>query len=76
MATPSKHKAHVLCLENVLPYICDMLKIIAITFLIVFEILFSRHFEIQYYKKYSSNITEKYFYIMIKRYSLKLKSLA
>ena len=59
-----------------LPYICDVLKIIAITFLLVFEILFSQYFEIQYYKKYSSNISEKYSYIMIQRYSLKLKSLA
>ena len=76
-ATPSKHKAHVLCLENVLPYICEMLlkmfndiktfvlKIIAITFLIAFELLFSQHFEIQYNKNYSSNIFEKKFGLII-----------
>ena len=77
-----------LCLQNVLPYNCEKilkkftniktsdLKIIAIEFLIVFEFLFSQHFEIQYCKNYSSNISEKYFYVMIERYSLTLKSVA
>ena len=88
LATPNKHKVYVLCLQNVSPYICEMIlkmftniktfnpKIIAIIFLIIFEFLFSQHFEIQYCKNYSLNISEKYFYIMIERYSLTLRSLA
>ena len=59
LATPSKHKAYMLCLQNVLPYICEMilkkltniktsdLRIIAIIFLVVFEFSFSQYFEIQ-----------------------------
>ena len=62
LATPSKHKAYVLYLQNVLPYIREMvlkmftdiktfdMKINAIIFLIISELLFSRHFEIQYCK--------------------------
>ena len=68
LATPSKHKAYVLCLKNVLPYICEMilkmftniitfdLKINAMIFLIISESLFSQHFEIQYCKNHSPNI--------------------
>ena len=62
MATPSKHKAYVLCLQNILPYICEMilkmftniktfdLKINATIFFITSEFLFSQHFEVQYFK--------------------------
>ena len=57
-ATPSKHKTFALCLQNVLSNICEMLlkilidikmfslEIITITLLIIFELLFSKHFEI------------------------------
>ena len=59
LATPSKHKAYVLCLKNVLPYIREMilkiftniktfdLKINAIIFLLISEYVFSQHFEMQ-----------------------------
>ena len=53
---PSKHKTFVLCLQNILPDICEMLlnmfiniktfglKIITITFLIIFVLSFSKHY--------------------------------
>ena len=63
LATPSKHKAYVLCLKNVYLILCEMilkmftnietfdLQISAIIFLIISEFLFSQHFEIQYCQK-------------------------
>ena len=56
LATPGKRKAYVLCLQNVLPYICETilkmltniktfdLKINAIIFLMISEFSFSQHF--------------------------------
>ena len=55
------------------------LKIVNVTFLIIFELLFSQRFEIHdcnTAKKISSNISKKYIYIKIEKYPLILKLLA
>ena len=86
-ATPSKHKIFVLCLHNVLPNICEMLlkifsnmktfglKIITVTFLIIFELLFSQRLEIHLYN-IAKIIHRIFLYIIIERHFLILKLLA
>ena len=79
MGYPSKHKTFVLCLQNILPNIFEILlkmfiniktfglKIITIMFLIIFLSLFSKHFQntlTQYCKNYSLNVSKKYLLIL------------